>query len=95
MIGEGQIDITAEIAVLREIGYEGTVSLELFNEELWAKDPSEVLKVELTECRSYFNKFIPEAEIAVEWSSCVELLEVEQHEHCAGSKKAAPEAVFL
>jgi len=50
MVGEGQIDLAAEIAVLREIGYEGTVSLELFNEELWAKDPAEVLKVGYERC---------------------------------------------
>ena len=55
MIGEGQIDLAAEIAVLREIGYEGTVSLELFNEELWAKDPSEVLKVGIDRMQELFQ----------------------------------------
>lgn len=45
MLGEGQIDLQGEIAVLREIGYSGTVSLELFNADLWARDPLEVLKV--------------------------------------------------
>lgn len=45
MLGDGPIDLRAEIAVLREKGYHGTVSLELFNRELWAKDPREVLKV--------------------------------------------------
>ena len=54
MIGEGQIDLAAEIAVLREIGYKGTVSLELFNEELWAKDPAEVLKVGVERMRELF-----------------------------------------
>ena len=55
MIGEGQIDLVAEIAVLREIGYEGTVSLELFNEELWAKDPSEVLKLGIDRMQELFQ----------------------------------------
>lgn len=45
MLGEGQIDLAAEIAVLKEKGYDGTVSLELFNRDLWAQDPAEVLKL--------------------------------------------------
>ncbi len=45
MLGEGQIDLGAEIAVLKEKGYDGTVSLELFNQALWKEDPAEVLKV--------------------------------------------------
>lgn len=45
MLGEGAIDLAAEIAVLREKGYDGWVSLELFNEELWANEPLEVAKL--------------------------------------------------
>ena len=45
MLGEGQIDLAAEIAVLKAKGYQGTVSLELFNKTLWESDPAEVLKV--------------------------------------------------
>ena len=44
MLGAGPIDLKAEMQVLREIGYQGTISLELFNAELWEKDPAEVLK---------------------------------------------------
>jgi 2-keto-myo-inositol isomerase len=51
MLGEGQIDLAAEIAVLREIGYKGTVSLELFNASLWEKDPAEVLKTGIERMR--------------------------------------------
>jgi len=51
MLGEGQIDLRGEIAVLREKGYEGTVSLELFNRDLWAQDPREVLKVGIERMR--------------------------------------------
>ena len=47
MPGDGQIDLPAEIAIMREIGYSGTVSLELFNPQLWQRDPAEVLKVGL------------------------------------------------
>ena len=45
MPGDGVIDLAAEIKLLREIGYEGTVSLELFNASLWEQDPAEVLRV--------------------------------------------------
>ncbi len=45
MPGDGVIDLAAEIKVLREIGYEGTVSLELFNQGLWTQSPADVLKM--------------------------------------------------
>ena len=44
MPGDGQIDLRAEIAIMREIGYQGTVSLELFNADLWQQDPADVLQ---------------------------------------------------
>ncbi|MBP87787.1 MAG: hypothetical protein CMJ64_13870 [Planctomycetaceae bacterium] len=45
MIGEGPIDLKAELTVLKEKGYTGAISLELFQHELWARDPAEVLKI--------------------------------------------------
>jgi sugar phosphate isomerase/epimerase len=45
MLGEGPIDLKRELQILREIGYEGTISLELFNPSLWEQDPAEVLKM--------------------------------------------------
>ena len=45
MPGDGQIDLQAEIKLLKEKGYDGTVSLELFNQDWWVKDPRETLKV--------------------------------------------------
>jgi sugar phosphate isomerase/epimerase len=51
MIGDGAIDLRAEIDILREKGYDGTVSLELFNRELWNKDPGEVLKIGIERMR--------------------------------------------
>lgn len=45
MIGDGPIDLKAELTVLKEKGYAGAISLELFNKELWAQDPREVLKL--------------------------------------------------
>jgi 2-keto-myo-inositol isomerase len=44
MPGDGAIDLRSEIAVLRQIGYESTVSLELFNPQLWSEDPADVLQ---------------------------------------------------
>jgi 2-keto-myo-inositol isomerase len=54
MLGEGQIDLAAEIALLKEKGYQGTVSLELFNQELWQRDPADVLKMGIERMRELF-----------------------------------------
>jgi sugar phosphate isomerase/epimerase len=42
--GDGDIPVDELFAVLREIGYAGPISLELFNEELWAQDPFAVVQ---------------------------------------------------
>ncbi len=52
MPGEGAIDLAAEVRVLREIGYQGTVSLELFNRRLWQQDPAEVLRAGIERMRA-------------------------------------------
>jgi len=52
MIGEGQIDLAGEIAVLKEKGYDKTMSLELFNAELWKADPLEVITTGLERMKS-------------------------------------------
>ena len=44
MPGDGVIDLKAEIQVLKDKGYQGAISLELFNAEQWERDPLEVLK---------------------------------------------------
>ncbi|MBU62115.1 MAG: hypothetical protein CMI26_06400 [Opitutae bacterium] len=56
MVGEGQIDLAAEIAVLREMGYDHTVSLELFNEQLWSADPLTVITTGLKRMKSLFEE---------------------------------------
>jgi len=43
MIGEGPIDLKAEMDVLKEKGYAGTISLELFNKSYWQQDPLELI----------------------------------------------------
>jgi 2-keto-myo-inositol isomerase len=55
MPGEGAIDLRAEVKVLREKGYDGTVSLELFNAALWRRDPAEVLRRGLERMREHFD----------------------------------------
>jgi 2-keto-myo-inositol isomerase len=55
MLGDGAIDLTAEIAVLKEKGYAGAVSLELFNPQLWEQDPREVLKMGLERMRALWG----------------------------------------
>ena len=42
MVGDGIADLRRAIANLRTISYRGPISLELFNEALWAADPAEV-----------------------------------------------------
>jgi sugar phosphate isomerase/epimerase len=44
MVGDGVIDLRAELGVLKAKGYDGAVSLELFNRDLWDRDPGEVLR---------------------------------------------------
>ena len=51
MPGDGQIDLNSEIKVLQEIGYQGTVSLELFNQYWWEQKPEETLKIGLERMR--------------------------------------------
>jgi sugar phosphate isomerase/epimerase len=55
MLGEGQIDLAAEIEVLKAKGYDKTVSLELFNAELWKQDPLEVITTGLTRMKALFT----------------------------------------
>lgn len=51
MLGEGIADLPRVIANLRAIGYRGPVSLELFNEGLWAIDPTAVCRIGLERMR--------------------------------------------
>jgi 2-keto-myo-inositol isomerase len=45
--GEGHLDLKRWIGLLQQIGYTGWLSLELFNEALWARDPREVAQIGL------------------------------------------------
>lgn len=56
MPGEGCIDLRAEVDLLREKGYQGTVSLELFNRDLWGQDPNQVLANGIERMREYLGE---------------------------------------
>ena len=56
MPGDGVIDLRREVGLLREKGYDASVSLELFNRDLWAKDPNEVLKLGMERMRELFAR---------------------------------------
>lgn len=47
MPGEGVIDLVRFVQLLRQIGYSGWISLELFREDLWSQDPLSVAKAGL------------------------------------------------
>jgi 2-keto-myo-inositol isomerase len=53
--GDGDIPLEALFSVLAEVGYRGPVSLELFNEELWAHDPYQVAKRGYEKSRTWFS----------------------------------------
>jgi len=50
--GDGHLDLGRYLHLLREIGYQGWLSLELFREDLWARDPLEVAKIGLDKMRA-------------------------------------------
>ena len=52
MPGDGEFDLSRYVDLLRQIGYNRFLSLELFREDLWAQDPLEVARVGLDKMRS-------------------------------------------
>jgi 2-keto-myo-inositol isomerase len=53
--GDGDIPIDELFGVLKQTGYSGPVSLELFNEELWGQDPYQVAKTGFEKSRRWFD----------------------------------------
>lgn len=45
--GQGHVDLKQWVRLLKEIGYNRWLSLELFSEALWARDPKEVARIGL------------------------------------------------
>lgn len=52
MPGEGIVDLKRYCDLLRQIGYDRCLSLELFREDLWQQDPQEVARVGLEKMRA-------------------------------------------
>lgn len=52
MPGEGVINLTRFVELLKQTGYNGFVSLELFREDLWQSDPLDVARTGLTKMRA-------------------------------------------
>lgn len=52
MPGDGVIPLKRFVALLRQIGYDRWISLELFREDLWRQDPLEVARVGLAKMRA-------------------------------------------
>jgi 2-keto-myo-inositol isomerase len=50
--GEGHLDLKGMLNLLRQVGYNRWLSLELFREDHWASDPKEVAKVGLEKMRA-------------------------------------------
>jgi sugar phosphate isomerase/epimerase len=50
--GDGHLDLKRELDLLRQIGYDRWLSLELFREDLWVSDPLEVARVGLEKMRA-------------------------------------------
>lgn len=52
MPGDGALDLKRYCDLLRQIGYSGFLSLELFREDLWAQNPLDVAKLGLEKMRA-------------------------------------------
>ncbi len=50
--GDGILDLKRQLQLLRQIGYNRWLSLELFREDLWAQDPFEVARIGLQKTRA-------------------------------------------
>jgi len=50
--GDGHLNLKRELDLLRKIGYDRWLSLELFREDLWARNPLEVARVGLEKMRA-------------------------------------------
>ena len=51
--GDGHLDLHRYVALLTQIGYAGWLSLELFREDLWQRDPLDVAQVGMEKMRMF------------------------------------------
>ena len=52
MPGDGHLDLRRMVRLLKQVGYNRWLSLELFREDLWAQDPAEVARRGLAKMRA-------------------------------------------
>ena len=52
MPGDGHLDLKRLVDLLRQMGYDRWLSLELFREDLWTQDPREVARIGLEKMRA-------------------------------------------
>lgn len=52
MPGDGHLDLRRMVRLLKQLGYNRWLSLELFREDLWAKDPRDVARVGLEKMKA-------------------------------------------
>ncbi len=52
MPGDGHLDLRRYLALLKQVGYRRWLSLELFREDLWVRDPREIARLGLERMRS-------------------------------------------
>lgn len=50
--GDGHLDLKRQLDLLRQVGYNRWLSLELFREDLWARDPLDVARTGLEKMRA-------------------------------------------
>ena len=52
MPGDGVVDLKRYVKLLKDTGYDRSISLELFREDLWQQDPKEVARIGLEKMRA-------------------------------------------
>lgn len=55
MMGDGIINLKAMWKMVQDAGYKGPIEVEIFSEDWWSRDPSEVVDTALERCGKIFN----------------------------------------
>ena len=56
MVGDGAIDLKSELSLLKEKGYDRWLSLELFSEKWWNRDPLETARIGLSKMQELVDE---------------------------------------
>ncbi|PHQ93306.1 MAG: endonuclease [Marinosulfonomonas sp.] len=55
MMGDGVIDLPGIELMVRHAGYSGPIEIEIFSDDWWQREPSEVMDIALQRCRQIFH----------------------------------------